>query len=102
MVAMMRLLPAWSKLKGLAHTLPYDAQLIGEAGRGGPLPAHRWAGVTMPTLVIAGTKSPAWMRNVMRSLAGVHPNAQHRELERQTHIVKPKALAPVLGEFFEQ
>ena len=100
MVAMMRLLPVWSKLKALAHTLPYDAQLIGEAGGGGPLPAHRWASVTVPTLVIAGAKSPAWMRNAMRSLAGVLPNADHRELHGQTHIVKPKALAPVLGEFF--
>lgn len=50
--------------------------------------------------MIAGGKSPAWMRNAMRTLAGVLPNATYRTLERQTHIVKPKALAPVLSEFF--
>jgi pimeloyl-ACP methyl ester carboxylesterase len=100
-VGAMRLLPAWSKLKALAHTLPYDAQLIGDAGSGGPLPARRWANVTAPTVVIAGTKSPAWMRNAMRALGEALPNAEHRELEGQTHIVKPKALAPVLREFFE-
>jgi pimeloyl-ACP methyl ester carboxylesterase len=102
MVMMMRLLPAWSKLKALAHTLPDDARLIGDAGSGRPLPTDRWADVAAPTIVIAGTKSPAWMRHAMRSLAEVLPNAKHHELEGQTHIVKPKALAPVLREFFQE
>jgi hypothetical protein len=31
---------------------------------------------------------------------GPPPNARHHTLERQTHIVKPAALAPVLTEFF--
>ena len=50
---------------------------------------------------MAGGKSPGWMRNSMRSLAEALPAAQHRTLEGQTHIVKPKALAPVLSGFFE-
>jgi pimeloyl-ACP methyl ester carboxylesterase len=100
MVAMIRLMPAWSKLKALAHTLPYDVRLIGKNGAGRPFPAERWASVTVPALVVAGGKSPAWMQNAMRALAEALPNAAHRTLERQTHIVKPKALAPVLGEFF--
>lgn len=100
MVALMRLLPAWSKLTGLAHTLPYDAQLIEQAGTGRPLPAGRWPGVNVPVLVLAGGKSPAWIRNSMRALADALPTAEHRVLEGQTHIVKPAALAPVLTEFF--
>jgi hypothetical protein len=40
------------------------------------------------------------MRNAMRELAAVVPGAQHRTLPGQTHMVKPKVLAPVLGEFF--
>lgn len=36
----------------------------------------------------------------MKTLAEVLPNAEHRVLAGQTHIVKPAALAPVLGEFF--
>jgi pimeloyl-ACP methyl ester carboxylesterase len=100
MVALMRLMPAWSKLKVLAPSLPYDAQVIKGTGSGGPLPADRWSGVTVPTLVMAGSKSPAWMQNSMRALAQVLPTATHRTLERQTHIVKPAALAPVLAEFF--
>jgi pimeloyl-ACP methyl ester carboxylesterase len=100
-VLMMRLMPAWSKLKALAHTLPYDARLIADNGQGRPLQAARWANVTIPTLVIAGGKSPAWMQNAMGDLAAALPNAEHRTLERQSHIVKPAALAPVLDEFFQ-
>jgi pimeloyl-ACP methyl ester carboxylesterase len=100
MVALMRLLPAWSKLKALAHTLPYDAQLIAGTGAGRPLPADRWDNVTAPTLVMAGTKSPDWIRNAMCSLAEVLPEAEYRTLERQTHIVKPDALAPILTASF--
>ena len=93
-------MPAWSKLKALAPSLHYDAQIIRGTGSGGPLPADRWSSATLPTLVMAGSKSPAWMRNSMRSLADVLPNATHRTLDGQTHIVKPKALAPALSEFF--
>ncbi len=100
MVSLMRLMPAWSKLKALAHTLPYDAQLIAGAGAGQPLPTDRWNNVTAPTLVMAGSKSPAWIRNAMRSLAEVLPDAELRTLERQTHIVKADAMAPVITESF--
>ena len=100
-VALMQLMPAWPKLKGLAHTLPYDLTALGsDTGSGKPLPAERWASLTVPTLVVAGGKSPAWMQNAMRALAEALPNARHRTLEGQTHIVKAKALAPVLAEFF--
>lgn len=101
-VAVMRVLPAWSRLKALAHTLAYDMAVLGDdTGTGGPLPAKRWAAVTAPTLVVGGGKSPAWMQNAMRALAEVVPGARHRTLEGQMHIVKPKALAPVLVEFFQ-
>jgi len=99
-VAMMRFMPAWSKLKGVAHTLPYDAALTGDLQHGHDLPADRWDTVTMPTLVVVGGKSPTWMRNAMRALADVLPNAGHRTLDGQSHIVSPKALAPVVTEFF--
>jgi pimeloyl-ACP methyl ester carboxylesterase len=101
-VAMMRFMPAWPKLKGVAHTLPYDAEVMGDTQRGRPLPRDRWSNVTMPTLVIAGGKSQAWMRNGVRQLAEVLPDARYRTLEGQTHIVKPAALAPVLTEFFKK
>lgn len=100
-VFLMRVMPAWSKLKAMANTLPYDAAIVYGYQKGHPLPADRWAPVMMPTLAIAGGKSPDWMRNAMQSVSDVLPNARHHTLEGQTHIVKPEALAPVLTGFFE-
>jgi pimeloyl-ACP methyl ester carboxylesterase len=100
-VAMMRVMPAWSKLKAVAPTVVYDAAIVDDYQKGRPLPSDRWTSVTMPTLVAVGGKSPDWMRNAMRALADVLPNARHDTLKGQTHIVKPQALAPVLTEFFE-
>jgi pimeloyl-ACP methyl ester carboxylesterase len=100
-VAMMRIMPAWSKLKTVAPTVIYDAAIVDDYQKGRPLPSDRWTSVTMPTLVAVGRKSPDWMRIAMRALANVLPNARHITLEGQTHIVKPQALAPVLVEFFE-
>jgi pimeloyl-ACP methyl ester carboxylesterase len=99
-VVLMRFLPAWSKLKGVAHTLPYDLTIVSDHQRGRPLPSTRWTAARMPTLVVAGGKSPAWMRNAMQALARVLPSAKHYTLEGQTHMVSAKALAPVLAEFF--
>jgi len=98
-VAVMRLMPAWSKLKAVAHTLPYDISIVHENQRGNPLPAGRWNGLAAPTLVVDGGKSPTWMRNAARALAAAL-NAKYRTLEGQTHMVKAQALAPVLTEFF--
>jgi pimeloyl-ACP methyl ester carboxylesterase len=99
-VALMRFTPVWSKLKASAHTLPYDYEVLGDTGSGKPLPAERAAGVKVPTLAIAGGKSPEWMRNAMVAVADAIPTAEYRTLDGQTHNVKAKALAPVLAEFF--
>jgi pimeloyl-ACP methyl ester carboxylesterase len=96
----MRLMPVWRKLTAVAHTLPYDLRVLGDTGSGRPLPADRWATATVPTLVMDGGKSPAWMRNAMRALADVLPDARYRTLPGQTHLLKPQALVPVLREFF--
>jgi pimeloyl-ACP methyl ester carboxylesterase len=99
MVAMMRLFPVWKKLKAVAHTLPYDITLVKDYERGQPLRTGQWANVAAPTLVMDGGKSPAWIRNAMRSLADVLPKASYRTLEGQTHMVKPRAQVPALVEF---
>jgi hypothetical protein len=99
-VAVMRLTPVWRKLTAVAHTLPYDLRVLGDTGSGRPLPERGWATATMPALVMDGGKSPAYLRNAMRALAGVLPDARYHTLPRQTHLLKPEAVAPVLAEFF--
>ncbi|MBO2448488.1 alpha/beta hydrolase [Actinomadura barringtoniae] len=100
-VMLMRLMPAWSKLKKVAHTVPYDVAGLGDTGAGKALPAGRWADGKVPTLVVAGGKSPKWMQNAMTALADVLPDARHRTLEGQMHIVKAKAIAPVITGFVD-
>jgi pimeloyl-ACP methyl ester carboxylesterase len=95
------MIPVWSKLKAVAHTLPYDGAIVRDNQRGKPLPASRWASVTIAAVVMDGGNSPAWMLHATRSLASVLPNAQYRTLKGQTHILKPKAHAPMLVEFFK-
>ena len=99
-VAVMRWLPMWSRLTAIAHTLPYDGAIVQDSQMGKPLPAGRWSSVTVPTLAMAGTKSPAWMQIGMQSLTKILANAEYRALAGQTHDVKAKALAPPLVEFF--
>lgn len=101
MVTVMSLTPVWKRLKEVAHTLPYDFRILGDTGAGKPLPVSRWANVTMPTLVMDGGKSPEYMRNSQRALAGVLPSASLRTVEGQSHIIKKKLFAPVLIEFFK-
>src|SRR5262249_4486598 len=38
-IALMPLMPVWSKVKAAAHTLPYDGAIVEENQRGEPLPA---------------------------------------------------------------
>jgi pimeloyl-ACP methyl ester carboxylesterase len=100
LVAATPLFPAWKKLKAVAHTLPYDAACMGNTQAGKPLDAEHWGGVSVPTLVLVGGKSPAWMANGTRSLAELLPSARREVLEGHTHMVKPKVLAPALKGFF--
>lgn len=99
-VWMMRLMPAWKQMKRLAHTLPYDTEILGDTGSGKPLSKEKWPNTTMPTLVISGSKSAKWSQNSMRHLATVLPNARHHTLIGQSHIVNPKVLAQELMQFF--
>lgn len=99
-VALMRLLPAWKKLSSVGHTVPYDITIVKDNQQGKPLTFDRWTCATMPTLVAAGSKSDAWMRNAMQALAAGLPRATFHMLPGQTHMVTAKALAPVLREFF--
>ena len=101
-VWLMSVLPSWKGLKATAPTLVHDMTLLDGLQRGQPLPAHRWSTVRVPTLVMDGGKSPAWMRNAQRALAAVVPGATTRTLPGQTHMVKATVLGPALVEFFTE
>jgi len=95
-VLAMRLMPMWSKLEAVAHTLPYDAAIVLDES----LLGERAARVRVPTLVMGGGKSPAALRHAVEAVGEVVPGAHRRLLEGQTHNVKAEALAPALVEYF--
>lgn len=100
MVAVMALFPVWKRLKAVAHTLAYDYRIVLPHQQAEPLPVGYYASVTVPTLVIAGGKSPTYMRNAQAAIAAQAPSARLETLPGQTHMIKAKATAPALRDFF--
>lgn len=95
-VAGARTQPWWAATEALAHTLAYDARIMGDYS----IPKDRAASVKVPTMVIAGGADFPWMRQTAETLAAALPDGQVRLLEGQGHDVDPGVLAPVLREFF--
>jgi pimeloyl-ACP methyl ester carboxylesterase len=100
MVAIMRFFPVWKQLTAVAHTLPYDLRICIDVQQGRPLPEGLYAGVAPETLVIAGGKSPEYMRNAQAAIVEQLPHGRLAVLPGQTHMVKAKATTPVLVDFF--
>jgi pimeloyl-ACP methyl ester carboxylesterase len=88
--------PWWGGTEALAHTLPYDATVMGDYS----LPTERAASVVPPTMVLAGGADFPIMLETAHALADAIPNGQVRLLEGQGHNVDMTVLAPALKEFF--
>jgi pimeloyl-ACP methyl ester carboxylesterase len=95
-VAGARTQPWWAATEALAHTLPYDATVMGDYS----LPEQQAAKVAAPTLVLDGGASFGFMGETADALAKVLPHGQRRTLEGQEHNVDPNVLGPALKEFF--
>ena len=90
--------PMWPGMESIAPSLAYDDAVMGD----GLVPEARLASITAPVLSLAGGASPEWMREAARIVADTAPRGTYRVLERQSHMVEPEVLAPVLAEFFGQ
>ena len=88
--------PWWAATEALAHTLEYDARIMGDYS----VPLERAAGVGAPTLVLVGGASFPFMQETARALAEALPNGRVEVLEGQSHDVAPDAIAPALAAFF--
>ena len=95
-VAQARSSPWWPAQLALAHTLAYDATIMGDY----TLPAERFAAVTIPTLVMDGGASFPFMAPAAQALAQALPHAQRRTLEGQGHDASADSMAPAMIEFF--
>lgn len=95
-VAGARSQPWWAATEALAHTLPYDATIMGDYS----LPVDRAKAVTIPTIVLDGGASFGFMGPTAEALAEVLPRGERRTLPGQEHNIDPNVLAPALKEFF--
>jgi pimeloyl-ACP methyl ester carboxylesterase len=95
-VAQLRHAPFRPGLEAIAHTLIYDAAIVGDLS----LPTELIASIRTPTLVIDGEDSSPLMRDGARAVADTLHNAQRCSLVGQTHDINPDVTAPVLEEFF--
>jgi pimeloyl-ACP methyl ester carboxylesterase len=96
MIAGMRHAPMWPAMEAVAHTLAYDAEVMGDS----TVPTALVSSITAPTLVLDGSDTGVWAANSSRALTAALPHPSHRTLEGQSHNVAWEVLAPLVREFF--
>ena len=104
---LLHLMPGvWKRLTAVAHTLPYDAQLVDGFQSGHPLPPGQWAEVTVPALVMCGTEkeTPPGLRHAAAAVAAALPDGKLVERRGLGHSKKltPNAIAAALTEFLTE
>ncbi len=97
MIEGMKQSPEWQVMETVAHTLAYDYAVLGD----GAVPLDIAKAATMPTLVMDGGKSEAFMHEAAEVLGKAMPHAERKTLKNETHEVSPETLAPVLRAFFK-
>jgi pimeloyl-ACP methyl ester carboxylesterase len=95
---MMRLMPkVWRQLKAVAPTLIYDTRILGDF----VVHPSRLGRVTVPTLVMGGSKAKPNMAKAVEDVAAAVTGKPPVILAGQTHNVAPGVLAPELIAFFQ-
>ena len=98
--SVMRLFPVWRKLVKIAPTLAYDGELVAQhQTRRPPVPLH-WASISCRVLVLAGGKSPDWLRRAASALAQALPQADHSVVPGQNHRLTVASIVPRVSDFF--
>jgi Alpha/beta hydrolase family len=102
--AILRLMPGvWRKLTTVAHTLPYDAELVQAHQDGRPFAPNEWASITVPSLVMCGTPkdTPAFLRHAAAALATALPDGRLVERKGLGHTRKlnPAVIADTVAAF---
>lgn len=90
--------PEWNELVRIGHTLRYDFDILGD----GSVPTDAAKNIAIPTLVMDGEKSFAFMHATADAVGNIIPGAVRKTIKGQTHELSPQAVAPVLLDFFMQ
>ncbi len=94
----------YAKVRDLLPGIRYDFNDVG--GMDGKM--ETFASIDKPMLLLSGTKSPSYLRQSIKKLEGILPQAQHIEFEGLSHSGPwnrsrggcPEVVAAVLREFF--
>jgi pimeloyl-ACP methyl ester carboxylesterase len=95
MVVQLRSAPFRPALEAMAHTLVYEATILGD----GQLPLDKARSVRAPTLALAAGAAPPFMRETAEALARALPDGRALVLEGATHDLVPDVIAPPLLRF---
>ncbi|HEV2634685.1 MAG TPA: alpha/beta hydrolase [Actinocrinis sp.] len=98
-VAGMRQAPFWAGLEAVASTIAYDGRIMGTTMSGAPLPADRWAAITVPVLVMHGLGTEPWLATAAAALAELLPTATFQPVPGEQHSVEADVLAGALRQF---
>lgn len=94
-LAEMQRSPEWEGIEKIDFTLAYDYAVLGT----GTVPDIVQQ-ITVPTLVMDGENTLAFIHPAADRIAELIPNAQRKTIPGQTHQVAPEAVTPLLIEFF--
>jgi pimeloyl-ACP methyl ester carboxylesterase len=89
--------PVWAVLERIAHTLAYDAAVLGTRQP----PLERFARLQEPVLVATGGGIPPF-EGAADALANAIPDALRKVLDGQGHAVDPAVMAAELKAFFDE
>jgi pimeloyl-ACP methyl ester carboxylesterase len=93
-VARMQSGPEWATMMALAPTITHDIAIIGD----GSLP-DALGEISVPTMVLDGAASAAWLRHAARAVAAAIPGAEYVTLEGPGFGFPTATAAPVLAAF---
>jgi pimeloyl-ACP methyl ester carboxylesterase len=95
-VAFAKTQPFWAAQEKIAHTLAYDATVMGDYSP----PLEEAAEVTVPTIVLTGSASFPFFAASASAIAEAMPDARAEVLQDQEHNVDPTVIGPALKTFF--
>lgn len=95
-VAMAKESPWWPAQEAIAHTLAYDATVMGDYS----VPTDALQKITVPTQVLTGGAAEEWMALGNQAIVEHLADGSQRILPDQQHNVDAAVLAPALKEFF--
>lgn len=93
--------PWFAATAALGPSLLHDSAALGNAERGGTVPADLIAAatVTFPTLVLVGDANAPFFLDAGRRLAEALPDARLQVLAGAGHVVDPETLTPPVADF---